>query len=52
MGYLAVKTAVQALQGETVRRRIDTGVTMVTPENMAEPAVNALLHPEIEKWLQ
>jgi ribose transport system substrate-binding protein len=52
MGYLAVKTAVQALQGETVNRRIDTGVTMVTPENMAEPAVNALLHPEIEKWLQ
>src|SRR3712207_8894297 len=38
MGYLAVKTAVQALQGETVSRRIDTGVTMVTPENMAEPA--------------
>ncbi|MBD0257076.1 MAG: substrate-binding domain-containing protein, partial [Cytophagales bacterium] len=52
MGYLAVKTAVQALQGETVSRRLDTGVTMVTPENMAEPAVNALLHPEIEKWLQ
>ena len=52
MGYLAVKTAVQALQGQTVSRRIDTGVTMVTPENMAEPAVNALLHPEIEKWLQ
>jgi ribose transport system substrate-binding protein len=52
MGYLAVKTAVQVLQGETVSRRIDTGVTMVTPENMAEPGVNALLHPEIEKWLQ
>ena len=52
MGYLAVKTAVQALQGETVSRRIDTGVTMVTPENMAEPQVNLLLHPEIEKWLQ
>jgi ribose transport system substrate-binding protein len=52
MGYLAVKTAVQALQGENVSRRINTGVTMVTPENMAEPGVNALLHPEIEKWLQ
>jgi ribose transport system substrate-binding protein len=52
MGYLAVKTAVQALQGETVSRRIDTGVTMVTPENMTEPKVETLLHPEIEKWLQ
>jgi hypothetical protein len=40
------------LQGETVSRRIDTGVTMVTPENMGEPRVDVLLHPEIEKWLQ
>lgn len=52
MGYLAVKTAVQVLQGEPVDRRIDTGVTMVTPENMATPEADALLHPEIEKWLQ
>jgi ribose transport system substrate-binding protein len=52
MGYLAVKTSVQVLQGETVDRRIDTGVTMVTPENLTEPGIDALLHPEIEKWLQ
>ena len=52
MGYLAVKTAVQALQGETVSRRIDTGVTMVTADNTNEPRVSTLLHPETGKWLQ
>ncbi len=52
MGYLAVKTAKQVLEGETVAKRIDTGVTMVTPENMDTPAIKKLLNPETEKWLQ
>ncbi len=52
MGYLAVKTAKQIVTGEPFEKRIDTGVTMVTPDNMDEPAVKALLYPDIEKWLQ
>lgn len=52
MGYLAVKTATQIIKGETVERRIDTGVQMVTPENMNGEGMKALLHPEIDKWLQ
>jgi ribose transport system substrate-binding protein len=45
MGYLGVQTAVKAKRGETVDKRIDTGVTVVTKENMNEPAVQQLLYP-------
>src|SRR6266481_5470270 len=34
MGYLGVMTAVKHLHGEKVERRIDTGVVLVTPENI------------------
>jgi ribose transport system substrate-binding protein len=47
MGYLGVKTVVAHIRGESVARRIDTGVQLVTPENMAQPAMNELLHPAL-----
>ena len=34
MGYLGVKTLVAHIRGEKVERRIDTGVQLVTPEQM------------------
>ncbi|HRK20513.1 MAG TPA: substrate-binding domain-containing protein [Fimbriimonadaceae bacterium] len=43
MGYLAVKTMVESLQGKTPEKRIDTGATLVTKENMKEPDVAKLL---------
>jgi ribose transport system substrate-binding protein len=49
MGYLGVKTMVAHIRGEAVERRIDTGVQLVTPENMADPAMNELLHPALAK---
>jgi ribose transport system substrate-binding protein len=52
MGYLAVVTATQAIRGEKYEKRIDTGVQMVTPENMEEEKIKVLLYPEIDKWLQ
>lgn len=52
MGYIAVKTAKKVIEGEPVAKRIDTGVTMVTPENMEEPAIKTLLYPDNDKWLQ
>ena len=52
MGYEGVLTLMKQLGGEEVPRRIDTGVVMVTSENMAEPAVNALLNPPFEKYLK
>ena len=46
MGYLAVRTMAEHLKGQKVDRRIDTGAVLVTPENMEEPGIKALLHPE------
>jgi ribose transport system substrate-binding protein len=51
MGYLAVKTMVQYLRGQKVENRIDTGVVLVTPENMNQPAMKDLLRPPIAKYL-
>ncbi len=51
MGYLGVMTLVKHLKGETVEKRIDTGVQMITPENMDEPAMSDLLHPPVHKYL-
>jgi ribose transport system substrate-binding protein len=52
MGYRGVMTLVQDLQGEKVPRRIDTGVQLVTPENMDQPAMQQLLHPPLEQYLK
>jgi len=52
MGYLGVVTAVKHLEGEKVERRIDTGVVLVTPENMNQPGIKELLHPPIDQFLK
>jgi ribose transport system substrate-binding protein len=51
MAYLGVKTMVAHLQGEPVERRIDTGVTLITRENMNQPRMRELLSPDIDRWL-
>ena len=51
MGYLGVKTMVAHLKGETVERRIDTGVRLITRAQMNEPDAKELLHPDLSKWL-
>jgi ribose transport system substrate-binding protein len=43
MGYLAVKTLVESLQGKSVQRRIDTGAVLVTRENLDSPDVSRLI---------
>ena len=48
MGYLGVKTIVAAIRGEKVEPMIDTGVGLVTPANMNDPAFSALLHPPVD----
>jgi ribose transport system substrate-binding protein len=52
MGYLGVMTVVDHLEGRKVEKRIDTGVSLVTKENMNDPAVAALLAPPIAKYLK
>ncbi|RPF48772.1 ribose transport system substrate-binding protein [Hydrogenoanaerobacterium saccharovorans] len=38
MGYTAIMTAYAAIKGESIRKNIDTGTTMVTAENVANYA--------------
>jgi ribose transport system substrate-binding protein len=46
MGYLGVVQVVRHLRGEPVEARVDTGVYLVTRENMDEPRIKALLEPD------
>lgn len=52
MGYLGVRTMVESLQGKPISKKIDTGVMLVTKENMETPEVNALLHPPLDQYLK
>jgi len=52
MGYQAVKTMVQHLQGKTVPAVVDTGVQVVTPENMDTPEMQRVLKPPIDEYLR
>lgn len=52
MGYLGVMTMVRHLRGEKVPKRIDTGVVLVTPENMEQPEIKELLYPPLDKYLK
>jgi ribose transport system substrate-binding protein len=52
MGYLGVATAVKHLRGERVEKRIDTGVVLVTAENMEKPEIKDLLYPPLDKYLK
>ena len=51
MGYLGVVTAVKHLKGEPVDKRIDTGVVLITPENMNDPKTRELLYPPLKEFL-
>ena len=52
MGYLGVMTMMNHLQGQKVEKRIDTGVYLVTRENMEQPEIKDLLYPPLEKYLK
>jgi len=52
MGYLGVRTMVEHLQGKTVEKRIDTGITMITPDNLDAAETQALLHPPLDQYLK
>jgi ribose transport system substrate-binding protein len=51
MGYLGVRTMVEKLQGKSVDKVIDTGVEMITPENLNTAQTQALLKPPINDYL-
>jgi ribose transport system substrate-binding protein len=52
MGYEAVKAMVDKLQGRPVPKRVDTGVEVITPQNLEDPKIKELLTPDLKKWLR
>jgi ribose transport system substrate-binding protein len=52
MGYLGVMTLMDHLQGKPVERRVDTGVMLVTQENMSQAEIQELLNPPLSKYLK
>ncbi len=51
MGYQGVMTLVDHLNGKPVEKRIDTGVKLVTQENMESPEIRELLNPPIKEYV-
>jgi len=43
MGYEGVQTLIASLDGKEVERRVDTGVTLVTKDNLETPEIQALV---------
>ena len=52
MGYIGVKTLVNYRKGERVEKLIDTGVAVVTRENMAQPEIMNRLQPKLDEFLK
>lgn len=48
MGYKAVASAVDALNGKTLEKYIDTGVKVATKENMDDEDIHSLLYPQLD----
>jgi ribose transport system substrate-binding protein len=51
MSYVGVMTVVDAINNKTVPKRVDTGVVLVTHENMKQPEMLELLNPPFKKYL-
>ncbi len=52
MGYLVVKTLADQLNKKPVEKRVDTGATLITQENVEQPEIKELIRPDFEKWLK
>jgi ribose transport system substrate-binding protein len=51
MGELGVKALIDHLQGKTVEKQVDTGVSLIAPETLEAPESQVLLHPPLAKYL-
>lgn len=52
MGYEGTLTVVKHLRSQPVEKRIDTGVTLVTLENLNQPEIQELINPPLAKYLK
>ena len=51
MGYEAFMTLAAHLDGKKIEKRIDTGVVMISPENLNDEESQRLLNPPLEEYL-
>jgi ribose transport system substrate-binding protein len=52
MGYEAVRTQVDALNGKPVPKRSDLSARVIAREDLEKPDVKALLFPDLDKYLK
>ncbi len=52
MGYLGVKAIVDVAQKKKVVKKVDTGVHVITKENMDQLENRELLHPPLDQYLK
>ena len=52
IGYIAVETIVNKLDGETPEKRIDSPARVVRAADLDDPAVKKLLNPDLEKYIK
>ena len=52
MGYDCVMTMVNHLEGKKVPAKIDTGVFLITPDNMNEAEMQKLIKPPLDEYLK
>src|SRR3954470_2141092 len=52
MGELGVKAIVDHLLGKPIEKRVDTGVTLITPANLDQAESQQLLHPPLDQYLK
>lgn len=52
MGYEGVFAVISAINGEKIKKKIDTGVTLVTLDNIDTPEVKKLIYPDFTGWIK
>jgi ribose transport system substrate-binding protein len=52
MGELGVNALLDHLAGKPVAKRVDTGVTLITPATLDAPRSQTLLHPPLDQYLK
>jgi ribose transport system substrate-binding protein len=52
IGYKAVQTLIEKLNGGTPSKRIDCAAAVVTAPDLSKPEIQTLLRPPLEKYLQ
>jgi ribose transport system substrate-binding protein len=51
IGYEAVRAVTDKLNGKTPQKRIDLSAVVITHADLSKPGINALLHPDLAKYL-